>query len=89
LRQKLEAAAKKAIMGYIDKNRSDFKNLEFSEKGIEIALGEGVTVAGRIDLVKRIDTGEVTIVDLKSNERAQADAVTETHSTSTRSATRS
>jgi DNA helicase II / ATP-dependent DNA helicase PcrA len=78
LREKLEAAATKAIKGYIEKNRADFKNLEFSEKGIEIALGDGVTVAGRIDLVKRIDTGEVTIVDLKSNERAQADHVTET-----------
>ena len=30
-------------------------------------------VAGRIDLVRRIDTGEVTIVDLKSNDRAQAE----------------
>jgi DNA helicase-2/ATP-dependent DNA helicase PcrA len=78
LREKLEAAATKAIAGYIEKNRADFKNLEFSEKGIEIAVGDGVTVAGRIDLVKRIDTGEVTIVDLKSNERAQADDVTET-----------
>jgi DNA helicase II / ATP-dependent DNA helicase PcrA len=78
LRDKLETAATKAIVGYIEKNRADFKNLEFSEKGIEIALGDGVTVAGRIDLVKRIDTGEVTIVDLKSNERAQADDVTET-----------
>ena len=28
--------------------------------------------------VKRIDTGEVTIVDLKSNERAQPEQVTET-----------
>jgi DNA helicase-2/ATP-dependent DNA helicase PcrA len=78
LRDKLEAAATKVIVGYIEKNRADFKNLEFSEKGIEIALGDGVTVAGRIDLVKRIDTGEVTIVDLKSNERAQAEDVTET-----------
>jgi DNA helicase II / ATP-dependent DNA helicase PcrA len=77
LREKLVAAAAKAIAGYIEKNRADFKNLEFSEKGIEIALGDGVTVAGRIDLVKRIDTGEVTIVDLKSSERAQADDVTE------------
>ena len=78
LRETLEVAATKALAGYIDKNRADFKNLEFSEKNIEIALGDGVTVAGRIDLVKRIDTGEVTIVDLKSNERAQADDVTET-----------
>ena len=40
----------------------------------QIALGDGVTVAGRIDLVKRIDAGEVTIVDLKSTERAPAEA---------------
>ena len=37
-----------------------------------------MTVAGRIDVVKRIGTGEVTIVDLKSAERAQAEDVTET-----------
>jgi DNA helicase-2/ATP-dependent DNA helicase PcrA len=37
-----------------------------------------VSVAGRIDLVRRIDTGEVTIVDLKSSDRAQAEVVTET-----------
>ncbi len=78
LREKLENAAKNAISGYIERNAQDFHNLEFSEKAIEITLGEGVTVAGRIDLVKRIDTGEVTIVDLKSNERAQPEVVTET-----------
>ena len=78
LREKLEQAAQRAIEGYIRKNASEFKNLEFSEKAIEIALGDGVSVAGRIDLVRRIDTGEVTIVDLKSNDRAQAEAVTET-----------
>jgi DNA helicase-2/ATP-dependent DNA helicase PcrA len=78
LREKLEGAAVKAIEGYIRKNSAEFKNLEFSEKGIEIALGDGVSVVGRIDLVKRMDTGEVTIVDLKSNERAQTELVTET-----------
>jgi DNA helicase-2/ATP-dependent DNA helicase PcrA len=78
LREKLEQAAKRVIDGYIRKNAAEFKNLEFSEKSIEIALGDGVSVAGRIDLVRRIDTGEVTIVDLKSNDRAQAEAVTET-----------
>lgn len=77
LRQKLENAAVKAIKGYIAKNREEFNNLEFSEKGIEIALGDGVSVAGRIDLIRRIDTGEVTIVDLKSNEQAQSERVTE------------
>lgn len=78
LREQLERAAVKAIEGYIRKNAAQFRNLEFAEKAIEIPLGDGVSVAGRIDLVRRIDTGEVTIVDLKSNDRAQAEAVTET-----------
>ncbi|AOZ08647.1 ATP-dependent helicase [Cupriavidus malaysiensis] len=78
LREKLEGAAKRIVEGYIKRNAAEFKNLEFSEKAIEIALGDGVSVAGRIDLVRRIDNGEVTIVDLKSNDRAQAEAVTET-----------
>ncbi|MCP1768666.1 ATP-dependent helicase [Bradyrhizobium japonicum] len=78
LREKLEQAARRVIESYIHKNASQFKNLEFSEKVIEIALGDGVSVAGRIDLVRRIDTGEVTIVDLKSNDRAQTEMVTET-----------
>jgi DNA helicase II / ATP-dependent DNA helicase PcrA len=78
LREKLEQAARRVIESYIRKNATEFKNLEFSEKVIEIALGDGVSVAGRIDLVRRIDNGEVTIVDLKSNDRAQTELVTET-----------
>jgi DNA helicase II / ATP-dependent DNA helicase PcrA len=78
LRENLRAAAEQRVEGYISKNAVDFPNLEFSEKAIELSLGDGVSVAGRIDLVKRVDTGEVTIVDLKSNERAQAELVTET-----------
>lgn len=35
-------------------------------------------MVGRIDLVRRIDTGETTIVDLKSSDRAQPEEVTET-----------
>jgi DNA helicase-2/ATP-dependent DNA helicase PcrA len=78
LRQKLEAAAKKVIQTYIHDNKADFKNIEFSEKQIEIGLEDGVSVVGRIDLVRRIDTGETTIVDLKSSDRAQPEEVTET-----------
>ena len=77
LREQLEAAARRAIEGYVRQNAAELRRLEFSEKGIEISLGDGVSVAGRIDLVRRTDTDEVTIVDLKSNERAQAEAVTE------------
>jgi DNA helicase-2/ATP-dependent DNA helicase PcrA len=76
LRDKLEEAAKDVIERYIAEN--DLQNIEFSEKQIEITLDDAVSVVGRIDLVRRIDTGETTIVDLKSSERAQEEDVTET-----------
>jgi DNA helicase-2/ATP-dependent DNA helicase PcrA len=78
LREKLEAAAKKVIAGYVQNNSAEFKNIEFSEKQIEIGMEGGVSVVGRIDLVRRVDTGETTIVDLKSSDRAQPEEVTET-----------
>jgi DNA helicase-2/ATP-dependent DNA helicase PcrA len=51
--------------------------LEHSEKKIELSLGDGITVVGRIDLVRRLDTDETTIVDLKTSERSQQEHVTE------------
>lgn len=78
LREKLEKSATKAIGDYISDNQALFDKIEFSEKMIGITIGDGVTVVGRIDLVRRIDTGETTIVDLKSTDRAQAENVTET-----------
>jgi DNA helicase-2/ATP-dependent DNA helicase PcrA len=78
LREKLEGASKRVISDYLTDNKDDLKNIEFSEKQIEINLADGVTVVGRIDLVRRKDTGETTIVDLKSSDRAQPEDVTET-----------
>jgi DNA helicase-2/ATP-dependent DNA helicase PcrA len=78
LRSQLEKTAEIVLRNYIDANRELFKKIEFSEKQIEITLDGGVSVSGRIDLVRRIDTGETTIVDLKSTDRAQPEQVTET-----------
>jgi len=77
LRQQLEAAAERVLRDYLTDNAADFDKIEFSEKQIEVSLGDGVSIVGRVDLVRRIDTGETTIVDLKSSERAQAEDVTE------------
>lgn len=77
LRSTMHEAARRTIAAYIDARQNEFKHLEFSEKAIELNLGNGVSVAGRIDLVRRRDSGDVAIVDLKSNERAQAEALTE------------
>lgn len=78
LKQQLETSAEKVIQNYITDNRADFSNIEFSEKQIDISFGDGISVVGRVDLVRRIDTGETTIVDLKSSDRAQPEEVTET-----------
>ncbi|MBI3157013.1 MAG: ATP-dependent helicase [Burkholderiales bacterium] len=78
LRQQLEASAERVIRDYLRDNRELFDKIEFSEKQIEISLGGGVSVVGRIDLVRRIDTGETTIVDLKSSDRTQPEEVTDT-----------
>ena len=78
LRQALEASAERVLRNYLDDNVAEFGNIEFSEKQVEISLGDGITINGRIDLVRRMDTDETTIVDLKSSDRAQAEAVTET-----------
>ena len=77
LRTQLEASAERVLRDYLRDNAALFDKIEFSEKQIEISLGDGVTVNGRIDLVRRIDTGETTIVDLKSSDRAQTEEVTE------------
>ena len=78
LRQQLEVSAEKVVRDYLHANHALLDKIEFSEKQIEISLDGGVSVNGRIDLVRRIDTGETTIVDLKSTDRAQPEQVTET-----------
>jgi len=76
LREKLRAAGIKAIERYFDTHGQQIANTEFSEKQIQVHVAPGITVDGRIDLVRRLDTGEVAIVDFKSSERAQAEDVT-------------
>ena len=47
-----------------------------SEKQIQVHVAPGITVDGRIDLIRRLDTDELAIVDFKSTERAQDEDVT-------------
>lgn len=76
LREQLRAAAIAAIERYFDTHGRDIANTEFSEKQIQVHVAPGITVDGRIDLIRRLDTGEVAVVDFKSSERAQAEDVT-------------
>jgi DNA helicase II / ATP-dependent DNA helicase PcrA len=66
--------AEHSLLEYYKENANTFENIEFAEKDIEINLGDGVLVNGRIDLVKKklLDgTVETTIIDFKSVKDAQ------------------
>lgn len=76
LRDQLRTAGIKAIERYFDTHGDEIANTEFSEQRIQVHIAPGITVDGRIDLIRRLDTGEVAIVDFKSTERAQAEDVT-------------
>lgn len=76
LRAQLRSAAIDAVERYFQQHGEDLPRTIHSEKEIRVQVAPGVTVNGRIDLVKRLETDEVSIVDFKSTERAQAEEVT-------------
>ena len=57
-------------------NRTRLENTLYSEQQIQVHVAPGITVDGRIDLITELDTGETSIVDFKSTERAQAEEIT-------------
>ncbi|WP_308468986.1 ATP-dependent helicase [Rathayibacter soli] len=76
LREQLHRAAVDAIERYFDVHGEDLTRTIHSEKEIAVTVGPGVTVDGRIDLIKKLETNETSIVDFKSTSRAQPENVT-------------
>lgn len=76
LRRNLERAATEAIERYFQVHGDEIANTVHSEKQIQVHIAPGITVDGRIDLIRKLDTDELAIVDFKSTERAQAEDVT-------------
>jgi DNA helicase II / ATP-dependent DNA helicase PcrA len=76
LREQLHSAAVKALDRYFDEHGDDLTRTEHSEKQIEVVVAPGVTINGRIDLIKRLETDEIAIVDFKSTEDAQKTSMT-------------
>jgi len=76
LADQLRAAGILAIRHYLEENSKNLAQTQHSEQQVEVQVIPGITVNGRIDLIKRLDTNEVSIVDFKSSERAQAEDVT-------------
>lgn len=73
-----ESAASRAgrmLDDYFDLNQQDFDKIAFAEKDIQIDLGGGIMVNGRMDLIKKENldgTMETSIVDFKSTQDAQS-----------------
>ncbi|UTW66373.1 ATP-dependent helicase [bacterium SCSIO 12643] len=80
LKKKMKKSARDVVSKYIEENQSEFNEIEFVEKDIQLNLGDGIFVSGRIDLIKKKDFKgkmETTIIEFKSNDEAQDKKITE------------
>lgn len=74
VRQDMRGKADAALNEYFELNEAAFKDILFAEKEIQLDLGDGILVNGRMDLIKRrqLDGSYITtIVDFKSDADAQ------------------
>jgi DNA helicase-2/ATP-dependent DNA helicase PcrA len=76
VRDNLVRSAEKALRQYLDKHGEHLTRLEHAEQVIELQLGHGLIVSGRIDLIRRTDTNQTAIVDFKSRDGSQAHDMT-------------
>ena len=78
LEENMLEGAKKSIAEYVAKNQNDFVNITMAEADIELNMGDGIKVNGRIDLVKRREiSGEekTYIVDFKTASREVTECI--------------
>jgi len=78
LQEDLRKAGIEAIRRYLRDNGHLLDKTEHVEQVVEINLGDGLVVNGRIDLIRRTDTREIIVIDFKSTERAQEEDVSRT-----------
>lgn len=77
-KERMTESAKRAISKYIERNKDRFGELRLAESNIEIDMGDGVTINGRIDMVKEavIDGEKKTfIVDFKTANKRVLEAI--------------
>lgn len=76
LEEQLRQSGAEAVRRYLKDNGHLLDKTEHVEQVVEINLGDGLVVNGRIDLIRRTDTKEIIVIDFKSTERAQEEDVT-------------
>ncbi len=72
----MKRKAKDTLVRYFGDNGDVLDKIEHSECPVEVKLADHIVVAGRVDLIRRTDTGLISIIDFKSVQRAQAPEVT-------------
>ncbi len=78
LEENMYRSVSRAINNYVEHNRDEMKNVQMTEADIEINMGDGIKVNGRIDLVKKIsdDKGEqIEIVDFKTANKKVIESI--------------
>lgn len=68
----------RAIGNYVEHNQEDFRNIHMAETEIEIDMGDGIKVNGRIDLVKKINEDgkeQTSIVDFKTANKEVLESI--------------
>ncbi|MBK8905439.1 MAG: ATP-dependent helicase [Anaerolineaceae bacterium] len=76
IEENIRVAANNSLRSYLQRNGDTLDKLEHVEKDIELKLGDGIVVNGRIDLIRRTDTNDMVVVDFKSSQRAQTEEIT-------------
>ena len=74
-KERLGLEAHRSLQNYIARFGHAIKQVRMVEKPVEISAG-GITIVGRIDVVKQLDTNEISIVEQKTSEEAQAQEIT-------------
>ncbi len=75
MKKNLRSSAIAAVQRYLKTHAEDLPKTIHSEKRIQVHIGDGIIVDGRIDLIRRLDTNETAIVDFKSKETAQSESL--------------
>lgn len=69
MKERMTASAKRSIEKYVEHSKNTFSDIVYAESDIEMDLGDGIGVNGRIDMVKLIEIDgkpQTVIVDFKT-----------------------
>lgn len=75
----IKETTRNVAKSYLDENLADFDTIEYAEQEIQIDLGDGIMVNGRMDLIRKIELDGkefTTIVDFKSAKESQDQNIT-------------